>query len=1167
MLLHHRTQHPFAAFRTALYLFLILGIVGYANAQMDQGSITGMVQDMQHARVTNAVVTITNPQAGLVLRTMTNRDGVYTISPVRSGHYTVTANAPGFVSVRRENVIVDVNQRSGVNFELSPGTQTSIEVSAQAVGLQTEQASIDQVFSSHTLETAPLEGRNYVYLAQLAPGVDPPNPGARGANRGDFSANGQRTEENNFILDGVDNNSNLTDLINGASYVIKPPPDALEEFKVETSNYSAELGHSAGAVVNASIKSGTNEFHGSLWEYIRNDSLNAKDYFAATKPVYRQNQFGATIGGPFLKNKLFFFADAEANRVIFGETSSYTVPTIKMRTGDFSELLNPALSGVTYQRKLYQPGSGGATPIACNGQQNVICASQIDPVAQKLINLYPLPNLGVSGQTANNYRFQGKASDNTTQYDLRADWNIGVKDLAFARYSYSNNPEFFPPPLGALDGGSFGSTGSIENEGRNCTTSETHFFSPSLSNEARFGYNWIRGQFNQVGNGQDISAQYGLGGIPYSPGQGGLPYLGISNVTSAGSPRYYRADESENVAQLLDNVTKQLGKQTFKTGFNLQRIRYQTLEPQQARGSYIFSGKYTQTLSKTSQSGWGSADFLLNQIATSSINNVAVSHDQRWYRAAYLQDDWKVLPNLTLNLGLRYDYFQPEEELDGRQANFVPDYATGTGQFLIPRKSQGVTIPSAAASLFAQSNISILYTDNASLVTSQKNDLAPRIGFAFSPSGEWVIRGAFGLFYGGLESIGYGPDIGQNVPFITTSTFPANSTCKLNSCPSNGQTLETGFSAALAAGLANYVATPTLHGFQSNYQTPYTEEWNLTVERQLSKTTAATLSYVGNTTRHLPLDPDPNQSSILVPVGGNVQAVRPFNLFGGGGRITLNAGFSDYNSLQAKVQRRYSNGLSFLGTYTWSHALDDAFPPLGGSGDTFTAFRNWRALGFNYDYGSSYQDVRHRATVFVTYELPLGRGHRYAQGKISDLFVGGWSSSLLFRTQTGTPLLVFPSYDTTQGVGKSYALKVGDPFKPGNIATVNTGITCATQTKTIQTWFNPCAFTNPPAPSFVNGVLTNGNQAYGSPGRTMVSGPGFNRTDLAVFKSFHTAREQSLQFRAEAFNLFNTPSLGQPGTTLSGTAGQITNSRYGGTGLAAETPDARSIQLALHYSF
>src|ERR1700733_2627007 len=342
-------------------------------AQQDQGAITGVVQDKSGASIPDAQITLKNIENGLVLSAKTDSSGIYNFSPIRIGHYTISATAPGFRVTTQENVQLSLQERLNVVIILEPGVVTeTVTVSSAPPLLQTQQGSVGQVISTRTINDTPLNGRNWVYIAQLTAGTNL-SVGSRGGGSGDFEANGQQPEQNNFILDGVDNNVNSVDFLNGASFVVRPPPDALAEFKVETSNYSAELGHSAGAVINASIKSGTNQIHGDLWEYFRNNVLDAKDWDALSVPKYRENQFGATLGVPILRNRLFFFGDAEANRIIFGQTSTLTVPTPLMRQGNFSELLSTNLTGAAQPTLLYQPNSGGTASLTCNGQQNVFC--------------------------------------------------------------------------------------------------------------------------------------------------------------------------------------------------------------------------------------------------------------------------------------------------------------------------------------------------------------------------------------------------------------------------------------------------------------------------------------------------------------------------------------------------------------------------------------------------------------------------------------------------------------------------------------------------------------------------------------------------------------------------------------------------------------------------
>jgi Carboxypeptidase regulatory-like domain/TonB-dependent Receptor Plug Domain len=389
-----------ALFVVCLFAF----VVPSAWAQTDQGAITGVVQDDQGAMIPGAKVTLTATDTDFSLERTANNDGVFVFAPVKIGNYKLSATAPSFQTTVRENLHLDIQQRLNITLALKPGEVTQqVTVTTESPLLETQTSAVGQVISSETINNTPLNGRNWVYIAQLTAGVTPPFGNTRGSGTGDFVANGQSAEQNDFLLDGVDNNTNLIDFLNGSSYVVRPPPDALAEFSLQTSNFSAEFGHSAGAVLSASIKSGTNQIHGDVWEYVRNTSLNSTPWNATTKGPYHENQFGATLGFPIWKNHLFYFGDIEANRISIASPNIISVPTPLMRQGNFTELLQS--STYTQQNEpiqLYQPGSGGTQPLSCNGVNNVFCPGQIDSVAQNILNMYPLPNYGLPGQTFNN---------------------------------------------------------------------------------------------------------------------------------------------------------------------------------------------------------------------------------------------------------------------------------------------------------------------------------------------------------------------------------------------------------------------------------------------------------------------------------------------------------------------------------------------------------------------------------------------------------------------------------------------------------------------------------------------------------------------------------------------------------------------------------------------
>jgi len=1200
----HHSLYSAHLLSSALVAVVLVFAAGGLMAQTNQGTITGTVTDPQGAVVANAQVTLTQIATGLVMQRSTNRDGLYVFSPVAIGSYSLSATASGFATVDETGLTLNVNQTLTINFTLRPGnvSQTVTVQGGAAQLMQTEEASTGQVMSSRVINDTPLALRNYVFIAQLAAGVTEAQ-GSRGEGRGDFDANGLRAEQNNFILDGVDNNSNQVDFLNGASFVVKPPPDALAEFKVQTGDYDAEFGHSAGAVVNAAIKSGTNQIHGDVWEYLRNNDLGvARDYFNQTpqpEPAYHQNQFGGTLGGPFWKNKLFWFADIEALRVVSPSNSTYTVPTALMRQGNFSELLNTSLTGDSQPVTLYEPGSGGATPLTCNSQPNVFCTNQIDTTAQKLLNLYPSPNNGAVGQTYNNYVVNTSTGDNTVQWDARLDWNASRDDQAFFRASYYNERGTYNPPLGfVLDGGGYGGDGSFVNMGENYDLSETHEFNQSLVNEFRFGYNWGHPQWVPLSYDTNVSAQEGLGGIPYSPGNGGLPSTSISGISGIGGPQWYPAIEYENVFQFLDDVTKVAGRHTIKMGVDFQHVRVATEAPIAPHGAYTFNGFYTGAPG-VSFTGSGVADFLADDdtppgapagSTPGSMNSAELTaffniDNVRWYKAAYAQDTWKVTPKLTLNIGLRYEYFQPIEERHDHQALWYPTSiapGSGVGNYVMANSQKSDYLAPGFVTDLAQDNITLSYTSTRSLVKSQYSQFAPRLGVDYALSRRLVVRSGYGLFYGGLESIGGAPNLGYSYPFQYTVNFYGPScTLDSNDCQSIGQTygvnLANGFSTQPGwnNGLASdpTPSTPGLIGTQPNYYTPYTQQWNLTAEYALTNTMSWTIGYVGNNSRHLEGFPDQNAPAGLVGPGDNANHDRPFPAFGGS-QFDMHEGVSSYNSLQTTIQKHYANGLSFLADYTWGHAMDDTETPLNGGSNTY---RMPLVLPMRAEYASSDWDVRQRFSLNGQYDLPFGVGRKYlSQSGWQNEVVGGWSADLVFTAQTGEPTSIGANDSWANGSNQVRAIVIADPFKTGGSPnSTNPGTSCAGSTRNITHWYNPCSFANPLPSSNIPDSQTASNPVgsplttpgevlpYLGPARNQVVGPGYERINMSLFKNFTTYENQYLQFRADAFNLFNTPAFNNPGNGINSNGGQITSTHN----MGQFTPNSRFLQLALKYYF
>ncbi len=1182
-------------------LFLAIATT-LAFAQADQATLTGVVADKTGAVLPGAEVTLTNTGTNLTLKTQTDSSGAYIFSPVKIGDYKVVVSAGGFATVVRENIHLDVQQRLSLDFTLTPGGVTNtVTVTDLPPLMQTEESSVGQVIPTATIEQTPLNGRNWIYIAQLTAGVDPPE-GTRGAGKGDFNANGQRAEQNNYILDGVDNNASSVDLINGASYVVRPPPDALAEFKIQTGDYAAEFGHSAGAVVNASVKSGTNKIHGSLWEYVRNTDFDAKDWDAASVPVYHENQFGTTLGLPLLKNKLFFFGDMEANRIAFAEPNTFTVPTALMRSGNFSELLptGAVISNLT------DPGTSNPMGTACGTETtnpNVMCPSSLasagSVVALALLNLYPAnPGTQVFNGVGDNYQTNRPALDNTLQYDVRVDWNVSSKDQAFARFSYLNEPGSRTPPLGPLvDGGNnvaYGDDGNIKNRGDNFVLSETHIFSSTLANEFRFGYNWGHFAFLQSNaNNTGLSAAYGLGGIPGGNVNGGFPAINIGNLSTFGSEEYYPANEYQNGFQILDNVSKNVGRHMLKAGASFQKVRVFTFEPPASRGeeNYYSGNDWECGSSGITFTGNGVSDFLADMQGCASISNLAQSDDVHWAQAYYVQDDWKVNTKLTLNLGVRYEYAQPYRERYGHQAEWYPtvplrQYAPGDtpSVFEIPQQRNG-----QAVSLGTQSPeiLGLNYTgsdpymslqlndSNPALLTAAKDDYVPRFGFTYIVNPKVTARGGFGMFDGGLESVGYSPNLGMNFPFGYISNYYGT-----NGVATDGISLATGFTNVISQGLLNAVTSPGLNGSDPNPKTPYTESYNLAVEVGINKDTVATLSYVGSSSRHLLVMTDPNAALGLTnPNDNTAPQEMPLPAFGKA-LFSSYSGESNYNAFQVKLEKRLSRGLSYLAAYTWSHALDDAPTPLGANGDN--GYSNTNIQPIRGQYSNSPFDTRQRFTVNGNYSLP-----NIKRGGVPNYLLGGWSASLTFAAQTGNPFSVLPNSSTSGGAysqpggfpsGVNYAVKVGDPFKGGGTPPSNfpAGFVCPTSVRNATNWYNPCAFSYPQNGTLIPlGTAVSGAAAlpYIGGRRTDIYGPGYERVNMSAFKDFKITKA-TLEFRADAFNLLNTPSYANPNNgpgggpavghnDLSESGGWINQAKM----FQAFTPDSRFFQLSLKLSY
>ena len=1181
----------------------LFGFALIAAAQVDTGSILGMVKDSSGGVIAGAKVTLTNQDTGIVQTTTSGSAGEYTFSPVKLGRYRVAAEVKGFERVERTNITVDVQQRVVVDFALPPGQTTeTVLVTSEAPPLQTQDASVGQVINSRSVNDLPLNGRNFTFLAQLSAGVTQDQQDTRGLGAsGSFAANGLRPAQNDYLLDGIDNNANLVDFLNGTAYAVKPPVDAIQEFKIETNNYSAEFGRSAGAILNATIKSGTNQLHGDAWEFLRNDALDAANFFENSggipKGEYRQNQFGATLGGPIKKDKTFFFADYEGTRIRQATPSINTVPTALERSSGYtnlSELLTQGgtrtdVLGRTYALgQVFDPSTtraitcGVADPVSgitvpCSGMAagtqlgyvrepfpgNILPASRLDPNAIKLLNLYPAPN---NSSLFNNYATNPVLRNDVNQGDIRIDHNFSQKDSIFGRVSYSQNPAFFPGPFpGIADGGSF-SQGDQTANGTNVALSETHLFSPTVINEFRLGFNRIATtRLQPDANTFGIPAEFGIQGVPQVTDNGGLPGITITGLSRLGGNNYLPSVEYSNTEQLTENLSLQFGRHSIKVGYEYQRLRFSILQPPQGRGAFSFTGLYSEIPTETGGNTGlaqllltpapgtvpGAADYIggADSVQASNIANTDQKHN---YSGVYFQDDFKVNSRLTVNLGLRWEYFGQLIERYGAQSNFLPSGSSNPSEFLITKSRCNTPLSPDFYAAAAADNIDIVCSSVPGLGHSQLTNFSPRVGFAYQITPKFVIRAGYGLFYGGFE----------NSVVETYVDFPFQySLSYSNLVPNapivypNGQigALETGISAIPVTPSAVEPAGVSFTGEDYHMKTPYTQGYNMTLQYQLSVNDTFQAAYVGNTVRHLGIYTNPNAPSEILPPGLNVYQYTPYGNFQTGFTYTSFAGDSYYNGLQLNYERRFNKGLSVLANFTWSKCRTDAVDVLNS---TAISGRNAALLpgfGIQGDYGLCDFDIPHVFHLSGNYDIPVGHGRQFmANGpRVVNAILGGWSTNWILTLQDGQPYTVPCAITTTTYFGCNALLVPGQNIYAGP--------------HNVNQWINPNAFASPPVATTVG--QSNYAPLGGAP--SQFYGPGFHRLDFSLFKTFLLTERFRLEFRSEFFNLTNTPNFSPPGFSGNGvtaapgsldytsnTFGKITSTRDGQN-------DQREIQFAL----
>ncbi len=1079
----------------AIGFFVFMLLVSLtAQAQGVLAEIHGTVTDGAGSIIPHASVTVVDTAKGWKRTVLTNDQGQYDLPELEADSFELTVETPGFEKALRKGITLQTGQQARIDFVLKPGqVDQTVTVTADASQVQAENATLGAVVDDRKIVELPLNGRQFWQLAQLVPNAYPPIPGSSLAFRGGFNIAGQAEVNNNYLLDGIDNSDEAT-----MQPTVSPSVDGIQEFKVLTGVYNAEYGRFSGGQILITTKSGSNQIHGTAYEFFRTSALDANNYFSpGALPPFHRNQYGTSIGGPIEKDRTFFFGTYEGLRLTQQISAIAKVPTVQDRTGNLSDLVSSSGAPV----KVINPATG----VQFTGNQ----LPAIDPVSQKLLAYYPLPNYTGAG---GNYLFSETRTQQQDQFSARVDRKLFEGNTAYASYQYQNLDAFEP---------SNSLCGSSVLPGFGCTTPEldqaisihdTQVVSPTIVNELRVGYNRIRTNRNlqDAADGDVLDAlgipTTGPNGVGVQGGTNlGVPSVSVSGYSTLGGATNLPQGRRDNTYNIVDSLSWTQGKHAFKFGGDFKRFIYNLSYYQNGRGVFSFNGQYT---------GNALADFLLGDLLSTSRDpgNPAV-HSFTASADFFALDQWQVTPKFTLTYGLRYELNFPEGERLNQISTFDPTTGlvpVANGELLNIDPTTGGLVNVGSSPLVG----SVWHLD--------KTNFAPRIAFADQPFGnqKTVIRGGYGIFYNQLVAGNGISQMWRGIPFRVRQTFQnPNSSSYPKPAPSASWTNP------FPSGVTN-AGGYTPNGINPNYRTAYIGEWSLAIDRELQKDLLLELSYMGSHGSHLQESYNLNQPT---PGPGAVQARRPFNQWGS---ITWvdSSGGSSFNSLAAQLTRRYSQGLTLLASYTYGHSLDDA-PYSGSLQNPQNIASQWASSDF---------DIRHRLVTSFTYELPFGQNKPIGADLnwISKQVVSGWQVNGIFVFQTGLPFTVTTSKDISNtGLSSTYANLV-----PGQ----NPHISHPTPAK----WFNTAAFSD---------VVPANTYAYGDSSRNSLEADGTTNLDFGLYRHFKATDHAQLEFRAEIFNVLNHPDFSAPNTNVE------SGSSFGSINSTSST--SRETQFALKVIF
>jgi Carboxypeptidase regulatory-like domain/TonB dependent receptor-like, beta-barrel/TonB-dependent Receptor Plug Domain len=1109
--------------RLMISLLTVFLLAPAAYAQFDTATVLGTVTDENGAAVSSATVNLKNVATGVQASAQTDGNGNYQFFNVKIGTYQVTAEAQGFARGVAENVQVTVNARQRVDLALKAGALTeTVTVSADSVPLlETETSVRGQIIAREQIVNLPLNGRAYADLALLSPGVRKSvlNNQDSGGRDASFNVNGLRSSLNNFVLDGVDNNSYGTSNQGFSNQVVQASPDAVQEFQVQTNNFSAEFGRAGGAVINASLRSGTNAFHGSVYAFIRNTSLNAVGFFKPTpppgrttgvKPVLIQNQFGVTIGGPIIKDKTFFFFDYEGFRRITRSLQLGTVPTAAQRNGQLGTPIRNPFTGEVY--------ADGNIP-----------ASAITPFARAVLAGLPLPTTSpnATGVVSNNFENLPRSKFYNDKGDLKIDQNFSSKTTAFVRISHRKLNNFEAPVIPAPIYSPANAFVRVLNQ--QLAAGVTHNLTSNSLMEFRLGISRTQAGKTPTGVG-DPSFQ--VPGLPTDPRfAGGLYTQNIGGYTSFGRQDSNPQFQNPFVVNPRFNYTFVAGRHSFKTGYEYQTINTDIDDFNPKYGRDTYSGQFSRPTNITTNNNiYNLADFLFGARSQYDLNNALIIKLHQRMHFAYLQDDFKVSQKLTLNLGVRYEFATPQWEDENRLGNFDPATLT-----LLQAKDGSIY--------------------DRALVDPDRNNWAPRLGFAYQVFSKTVLRGGYGISYIHFNRLGGENLLSYNGPNIISNSVTqqvSQPLCTGNNFLGCFRKTEQGYPEGFVAPERFNPLTARVNFTPRDTRTAYVQSWHLTVQHELPWELLLDVGYVGNRSNKLIILGDYNQArpnNASDPAAGTpLQQRRPFPTYSFI-QASFNGGFASYHALQIKLERRFAGGLYLLNSFTWSKAMDNAAGHLEANfGDNSRG--NIKNLAN--DKGLSNYDQPFNNTTSVVYDLPFGKGRKFASGipTVLDYVIGGWRTTLINSVSSGLPANLTYSPASAFQVGSSLT------YRPNQLLA---------DLYTPEGQRDPVDYLNILAVS----VPTDRSQPFGNAGRNTVRGPSFWQADLGLHKSFPLWRESTrLEFRVEAFNLFNRSNFQVPDTNASNI--RIVNgvpAPGGSYGRITTTFPARQIQFALKLLF